>query len=120
MNSNYAQFALATTLVLMLGALTDPFMYWMPSVPQMLALLVATVCLLAWVGFVVREEAGDEREAGHRMFAGRAAYLAGIALLTLALILQGMANTIDPWIPGALIGMVLTKLIARWYADTFF
>jgi hypothetical protein len=119
MNTNLAQTVFAVLLLVMLAALTDPFMYWMPSMPQMVALALATALLAGWMGFVAREKALDEREAEHRMFAGRAAYLSGLAVLTTALLMQGFAQAIDPWVPGALATMVVSKLAARWYADTF-
>jgi hypothetical protein len=119
MNPTLVQSVFALVLLVMLGALTDPFMYWMPTMPEMTVLLISTALLLGWMGFVAREKAVDEREAEHRMFAGRVAYLSGLALLTIALVMQGFAHTIDPWVPIALAGMVVSKLAARWYADTF-
>lgn len=119
MNSNMFQHALVVLLLVLLGALTDPFMYWMPSMPEMLALTLACVTLLVWMGFAVREQAVDERDVEHRMFAGRVAYLSGIAILTAGLLVQGLAHAIDPWIPSALAVMVLSKVAARWYTDTF-
>lgn len=119
MNSNTFQYILVGLLLVLLGALTDPFMYWMPSMPEMLALTLACVSLLAWIGLVAREQALDERDAEHRMFAGRVAYLGGIGVLTGALLVQGLAHAIDPWIPSALVVMILSKVAARRYADTF-
>lgn len=117
MNNPILQIVFAIALLVMLAALTDPFMYWMPSMPQMLALALATAGLAAWVGFVAREKAADEREERHRMFAGRVAYLSGLSLLTAALVFQGFAHAIDSWIPITLAVMVVSKLVARWYAD---
>ncbi len=119
MNWNFVQNILVAVLVLLLAALTDPFMYWMPSMPQMLALTLACTGLAAWIGLAAREGAVDERDAEHRMFAGRAAYLGGVGVLTIALLLQGLSHTIDPWIPMALAFMVVLKIAARWYADRF-
>ncbi len=119
MNSNAIQYALVTLLLLLLGALTDPFMYWMPSMPEMLALTLACACLAAWIGLAAREGAQDERDAEHRMFAGRVAYLGGVGTLTIALLIQGLAHAIDPWVPITLTAMVISKIAARWYADRF-
>lgn len=119
MNSNTLQYVLVVLLLLLLGALTDPFMYWMPSMPEMVALTLACVCLLAWIGLAAREHAHDERDAEHRMFAGRLAYLSGVAVLTCALLVQGLVHSIDSWITGALATMVVSKIAARWYADRF-
>jgi len=102
------------TVVLLL-LLTDPFMYWMPEQMVMAVLAGASVLMCFWMGFVAYERAADEREVQHRMFTGRVAYLAGIAVLTVALLVQGLAHSIDPWIATALAVMVLAKLLAHAY-----
>jgi hypothetical protein len=112
MKNNFS-LTVAVLLAVSLLLLTDPFMLWMPPMAAMGALLVAAVLLAVWVGFVIRETAADEREALHRMNAGRAGYLAGLAVLTCALVVQGLSHHIDPWIAGALIAMVFAKLIVR-------
>ncbi len=119
MNTQALQTLLAILLLVMLAALTDPFMYWMPSMPQIVALALTSAGLAVWMGIVLRETAGDEREEKHRMFAGRIAYLSGLGALTLALVTQGLAHSVDPWIPWTLAIMVVSKLGARWYADRF-
>ncbi len=119
MNLNSTQNILVLLLVILLAALTDPLMYWMPSMPEMLALTLSCVGLAAWIGLAAREGAVDERDAEHRMFAGRVAYLGGVGILTIALLQQGLAHDIDPWIPVTLASMIMLKLFARWYADRF-
>lgn len=104
-------------LAVLLFTLVDPFMYWMPGVTQMAALTIASALVCLWTGLVIREHSGDERDLLHRMHAGRAAYLSGIAVLTIALLVQGFSHTIDPWVPLALGAMVSAKLVARWYSD---
>ena len=109
----------AVILVLLLTLLSDPFMVWMPMGVQLLVLLSAAVLACIWAGFVMYEHTHDEREALHKMHAGRIAYLSGIAVLTIALIVQGFAHAIDPWISIALGVMVLVKLGSRFYSDTY-
>ena len=109
----------AVVLVGFLTLLSDPFMLWMPEQAQMAVLLCAAVLLGLWTGFVMYEQAHDEREVLHKMHAGRAAYLSGIAVLTIALVVQGLAHDIDPWISGALGTMVVAKLIARFYLERY-
>lgn len=118
MKNNMTQLSIALALVLCLGLLIDPFMLWMPDMMEMTLLLCTTVLLCIWIGFVMREKARDERELMHRMHAGRIAYLSGVGVLTLALVVQGLAHTLDPWIAVALSVMVLAKLGAHFYADT--
>ncbi len=109
----------AVVFVTLLVLLTDPLMVWMPAPAQMLALLSAAVLAAVWAGFVMYEHVHDEREAIHKEAAGRVAYLSGVALLTIALVVQGLAHAIDPWVPLALGGMVLAKLAARLYLERY-
>ena len=115
--NNFLQWSILILLAVVLFTLVDPFMYWMPDMLQMGALTVASVLLAVIAGFVLAEKAADEREAQHRMQAGRAAFLAGISVLTTALLYQGLTHTLDPWIPLALCAMVFAKLAARWHSD---
>ena len=115
--NNLLSFSIVGLMMVLLFTLTDPFMYWMPIATQMIALTIATALVCFWAGFIIREGAGDERETVLRMHAGRAAFLSGVIVLTLALVIQGLAHAIDPWIPAALAVMVFAKLSARWYSD---
>ncbi len=116
--TNILSFIILGLLAIVLFTLVDPFMYWMPSMVQVASLTIAAALLLVWVAFVMREGEGDEREIQLRAFAGRAAYLSGVTILTLALLVQGFQHTIDPWIPLTLIVMMVAKLGARVYGDT--
>lgn len=108
-----------TILAVLLLALTDPFMVLMPTMAQMTALLLASVLLIVWAGLLMKETAVDERDVYHRMLADRNAYFAGVGMLTAALLVQGFAHSIDSWIPLALIVMILTKALSRWYTDRY-
>lgn len=114
---NTLQTLLAGVLVVLLIAVTDPFMYWMPPAAGMLALVIAAGCIALFAGLVVRERGGDERDLANRSFAGRAAYLAGILVLTVALVVKGMNHTLDLWVPLALGVMIVAKVFAHRYAD---
>lgn len=119
MENKTIQIVVACAVVVFLGLLTDPFMLWMPPMAGMVFLLCATVLLCVWGGFVMKEKAHDEREVVHRMHAGRTAYLSGIAILTVALVVQGLAHHIDPWIALALGVMVIAKLASHFYSDKY-
>lgn len=119
MKSNLINIFLAVVLVVLLVLLTDPFMFFMPSMVAMTVLFIAVVIIGVWTGFIVREEARDEREAINRMHSGRVAYLSGLAILTLALIVQGFQHHVDPWVAAALGVMVVSKMLARFYFDTY-
>jgi hypothetical protein len=119
MHNTTLQFVLSGVLLLTLVFLSDPFMYWMPPKGAMVVLIVAAVLAGFFAGVVLREGASDEREALHRMYAGRVAYLLGIGVLTTALLVQGFSHTIDPWISTTLGLMIIAKLVARFYLDRY-
>ena len=119
MKNNYIHITIALVLVFFLATLADLVPFWMPKMDAMMALLVVSVLMLVFASFVMFEIVQDEREAIHRMNAGRIAYLSGIGTLTLALIVQGFAHAIDPWIAGTLAVMVIAKLVARLFTDTY-
>ena len=119
MKNNIFSVFVALVLVTLLALLTDPFMLWMPPMAGMAVLLGATVLLCAWAGLVMYEKRGDEREEAHRMHADRLAYLAGIASLTFALVIQGLSHHIDLWVAVALGSMVLAKLAARLFTSLY-
>jgi hypothetical protein len=119
MKNNYIQISIAVILTFFLAALADLVPFWMPEMAEMIALLIVVVLLTIWAGFIMYEHAEDERELIHTMHAGRVAYLSGIAILTLALLVQGFSHAIDPWIPVALAVMVLSKLTARLYLEWY-
>lgn len=99
--------------------LINPMHLWMPSMSHMTTVGLATIALAAFVVFVLREHARDERDDTHRAIAGRAAFLAGSAVLIVGIIVQNASHTVDSWLVGALIAMVLAKVGARiwstWY-----
>ncbi len=82
-------------------------------------LVLIAVLMTLWIGFVMQEQTNDERELLHNVRAGRIAYLSGILVLTIALIIQGFMNHIDPWITLALSVMIVSKITIRFYLDTY-
>ena len=119
MKNNLAHIFLAVVLVILLILLSDPMMYWMPPLAVTLVLLLVATVMCVWAIFVMKEGGGDEREILHRMHAGRVAYLSGSAVLTAALIIQGLRHDIDPWIALALVAMVISKLVSRIYFERY-
>ena len=108
----------ALVLLVLLAALTDPFMVLMPA-PLVTACLVAAAAFAAlFSGLVLHEGARDEREEAHRAISGRAGYLAGIALTTLGILYQGFVDThVDMWLAATLAVMVVVKLAIRAISD---
>jgi len=117
MNKNYLHIAVAVALSFFLMVCSDLVPFWMPMMTEMTALVIASFLLLVWAGFVLQETAHDEREVLLKMKAGRVAYLSGLGVLMVALIVQGFHHAIDPWISIALSVMVLAKLLTRFIED---
>lgn len=107
----------AALLAFFLLTLADLVPFWMPMMGEMTALLVVAILLLIWSGFVMQEVAHDEREVSLKMRSGRTAYLSGLGVLTLALVVQGLDHDIDPWIAIALAVMVIAKLATRFWEE---
>lgn len=119
MTGKFLHITVSAILVGLLLLLTDPFMVWMPMGMQMTVLVCAFVLVCFWAGLVLFERADDEREALHKMNAGRIAYLSGIVVLTIGLVVQGFSHKIDIWILLALAAMILSKLFSRFYSDLY-
>ena len=117
-NNIYTEIIISLVLVVLAVLLLDKFHYWMPGMTAMAIIGLLFVVFTTFAIFVLREKAQDEREMSHRMVAGRVAFLVGSTILTLGIITQALdGRGVDAWLVLALIGMVLSKLIARIYAD---
>jgi hypothetical protein len=117
MNKNHLHILVAVVLAFFLLTLADLIPFWMPMMGEMIALLIVSLLMLVWAGFVMKETAHDEREVLLKMKSGRIAYLSGLGVLMVALIVQGFTHAIDPWIAVALAVMVLAKLFTRLYEE---
>jgi phosphoglycerol transferase MdoB-like AlkP superfamily enzyme len=116
-NNVFIHTAIALLISFFALVLADLIPFWMPMMGEMTVLLIATVLLIVWVGFILFETVHDEREAMLRHQSGRFAYLAGISVLLCALVVQGFAHAIDPWIPVTLAVMVVVKQAVRLYLE---
>ena len=117
MNKKYLHILVAGVLAFFLLTLADLVPFWMPMMGEMMVLLLVVILLLVWAGFVMQETAHDEREVLLKMKSGRVAYLSGLGVLMLALVMQGIQHAIDPWIAVTLAVMVITKLATRLYEE---
>ncbi len=100
-------------------ALLNPLELWMPTMAHMTMLGVALAAFGSFVVFVLREKASDEREDAHRAAAGRAAFLAGSAVLIVGIAIQSVADALDPWLVAALVAMVIAKVAARIWSTNY-
>ena len=83
-----------------------------------LAIVGALLIVFAFfASYVLREDAYDEREGVHRMYAGRSAFLVGALVIIIGLAVETWTETVDPWLVLALVAMVLAKIGARLYSD---
>lgn len=116
MNTNTAIVGLSFLVILIV--LANPFGLWTPEQFVYLAIVALAVVAVIFAGIVFRESSGDEREEALRDSAARAGYIAGILVLTAAIVATGLMD--EPqnlWLIGALIAMVGARLVTRFLAD---
>ena len=119
MKNNFLQeVVVSLILIVLLVLLLNPFHFWMPTNILMIMLVGLMVIFAIFASFVWRENAKDERELLHRMFAGRVAYLVGTGTLVLAIIVQCFSHQLDPWLVLVLVLMILSKIYGIMYSRT--
>ena len=119
MKNNYIkEVVVGGVLVVLAVLLLNPFHFWMPDMMHVVVCVLILAVFALFAIFMLRENAGDERDALHRMLAGRVAFLTGAALLIFGIVFQELQNdTLDVWLVVALVAMVLSKLATRIYCD---
>jgi len=103
-------------VVILLSFVNGPHLL-MPMTSETMLVVILAVFFTLFSALVWREDARDERERLHRLQAGRISYLAGTTILALGVIYQSFTHEIDPWLVGALIVMVLSKIFSRIYSQ---
>lgn len=118
MKNNFIKESLiAVVLIVLLVLLINPMHFWMPDMAHESMVIGLILVFGLYSVFVLREKAGDEREVLHRMFAARAAFFVGTLLMTVGIFLGAQNDAVDIWLVIALVAMILTKIIARFYSD---
>jgi hypothetical protein len=117
MKNNIKEIITTVCLAGMAVLLLNPFGFWMPDMMLMFMLAAALALFGLFASFILREGSGDEREGFHRTLAGRNAFLAGSAVLTLGIVVQGYSHAVDPWLVIVLVVMVSVKIITRVWSD---
>lgn len=118
MSTNTFIQTVSTVAVLILAVLLlNPFHFWMPGMAQMAVLGCLLVAFAVLSVYLLQEQAGDEREAAHRMLAGRVAFFIGSLLLVIGIAVESVHGTPNMWLVLALAGMILGKVAARFYSD---
>ncbi len=111
------EIGISSVLVVLTILLLNPIHFWMPTMVHVVMLVLTLVIFAFFAIFIVREKVQDEREMVHRMLSGRVAFLTGSALLTIAIVVQSLQDSVDVWLVIVLVAMVLSKLITRIYSD---
>jgi hypothetical protein len=109
---------ISTLGVLILSVLLlNPFHLWMPGMAQMAMLGCLLVAFAVLSVYLLQENGGDEREATHRMLAGRVAFFIGSLVLVIGIAVESTHGTPNIWLVLSLVGMILGKAGARLYSD---
>lgn len=118
MNKNIGVQLISAGAVLVLAVLLlNPFHFWMPGMAQMAMLGCLLVAFAVLSVYLLQEQAHDEREASHRMLAGRVAFFIGSLILVIGIAVESVHGTPNMWLVLALAGMIVGKVGARLYSD---
>lgn len=98
-----------------LGVFLNPTHILMPETIHTMLLVGLVLGFLAFVSLIWREKANDEREAVHIYKSARISFFTGAAILVVAIVIQTTMHEIDPWLLCALSGMVVAKLLSRFF-----
>lgn len=115
MNRTYIELGIVICFLFTAVLLLNPFGLWMPPMMHMSILVAFVIFSGAFLALIMREIGGDEREAIHRTYAGRAAFTVGTVILLMGIITQAHGGNVDPWLIYALCGMILAKVAVRVY-----
>lgn len=110
------EYIVAIVAVGLLLLLHNPFNFWMPSMLEMWLSLLVCVAVIVFGVFLWREKAADEREQLHIFIADRIALLTVAGVLTIAVVVQGINHTLDPWIGLALGALIIGKAVGQIYS----
>lgn len=111
------EFIVSAVLVLVLLTFLSGPELLMPMNFNSMALVLFAIFSIMFLGLIFRESAHDEREKLHKLEAGRIAYLCGIVVITIGIIIQSFSYNIDPWLVYTLITMIIIKIAVRIYAQ---
>ena len=113
----YIDYVLLGGLAVMAYVATEPDEKLMSNMAQLSIAGIVTALFAAFAVLVWRENPGDEREAHNQFVASRMAYILGCIVLIVGLIFNTFWHVYDPFIPLALLVMVLTKIMVQKQKD---
>lgn len=114
-NKFLGELILSIALICLLLFFLNPLLTFLPRPmhPFMIPLLV--ILFVIFAGMLWREHPSDEREQLHTFIASRFAYFAGVAIITIAIIIEHAQGAIDPWLIIAICAMLLAKILGLLY-----
>lgn len=107
---------LSLLLASILIVFINPFGIFISIQVWMTLLSVFVVFFAVFSILVWNIKALDEREEQHITFASRVSFFVGSGILTLGIIYQSFTGTFDYWLAVTLLGMILAKVFALYYA----
>lgn len=107
----------AVLVIILLIIFLSPPGLLMPESAEMVMLALFILSIFAFLGFIWKERARDERESAHQRTAARVSFFIGSVALTMGIIVQALRHEIDPWLVATLGIMVLTKIVVRIYSN---
>lgn len=116
-NNAIKEIFVSVVLIILAVLVLNPFHFWMPDVVLMCMLAITLVFFGIFASFVLREKVFDERDSVHRTLAGRNSFLVGAAILILAIIIQELNASLDPWLVIVFMTMIITKIATRIWSD---
>lgn len=113
-----SEIIVSVVFILLLTFFLNPFHLLMPD-PLLTMMIVSLLILFGlFAGFIFKETVRDERENLHRFIAARFAYLVGMGVLVIGIIVQSLKHDVDLFLVVTLIVMVLAKLSGFIYAKS--
>lgn len=116
-NNFLTEMIISVVLIGLLILLLNPFDFLMTTPVQTMTIAAVLIIFISFCVFVWREKSRDEREQLHKQIASRFAYLSGASILIMAIVIQSLSHTLDPWIVIGLIVMILAKIVGALYAN---
>lgn len=103
---------LGVGLIALLVLAYNPFKLWMPEMMHIVLIGGIASVLVLFLVLVWKEKDLDERDAVNKLIAGKYAFMAGTIILAIGNIVQLLQYEMNIWLPLALAGMVITKLVS--------
>ena len=101
----------SVVLFSLVGALVNPFHFWMPTSLHMVLIAGLLVAFSVIAFLILQRTPLDERENILALQAYKTAYLVTTTLVIMGIVMQSLEHAIDPWLIMIFIGLVLTKIV---------